>query len=221
MLVPIVATALLTFLSDSSFPYSTVFRSGVFAAGIAYFLLGMGTAMIFLITPFLNRVGILFALEFIYILLLGGAILLISISTKSSGDKEAQQLRRVQQVVTLESRVRALRQQVENGSLEAIGLDKVLDEVRYFDKNSVSQFDSAISEKILDLESILLTRDESLLPEFSKPQSLLNMQTDNQTEAPAPPPPPVTESPQKLIADLQKLVLARHQETTRTKRGGF
>jgi hypothetical protein len=226
MLVPVVATAILTYFADGGANYPTIFRTGIYAAGIAYLLIGMGTAFIFLLFPHALRAGILFLLEFIYLILLGGVILLLGLSTKSASEKEATQLRRLQQVVSLESRLRNLKQQVASGSSEAQGLDKIIDEVRYFDKNSVSQYDSGIAEKLLDLESILLTRDNVTPLEIPETKGLLDMaakEADGAVQSPAspPPPPPVTDPPQKLIDDIYKLVVARHQDTTRSKRGGF
>jgi hypothetical protein len=228
MLVPVVTTALLTFFSDSNSTYPTVFRTGLYAVGIAYFLIGMTTAIIFLVIH--RATGALFVLEFIYLILLGAALLLLGISAKSAGDKEEGQLRRVEQIVSLESRLRALKVQVAPDSPEAQGLDKIIDEVRYFDKNSVSQYDRGILEKLLDLESLLLTKEDTPLLHIDKdPEKLIDLSAvpdsatadPNAASTPPPPPPPVTESPKELVDDLYKLVVARHQDTVRTKRGGF
>jgi hypothetical protein len=223
MLVPVLTTALLTFFADSGSTYPNIFRTGVYSIGIAYFLFGMVTALIFLISsPF--RAAILFVLEFIYLILLGAALLLLGLSTKTSGDKEEAQLRRLDQIVSLESRIRALKLQVAPNSPEDQGLDKIIEEVRYFDKNSVSQYDRGILEKLLDLESLLLTKDETPLVD-NEQKPLIDLHAPDGTGTPAPStavePPPVTESPMELIDGLYKLAVVRHQDTIRTKRGGF
>ena len=123
--------------------------------------------------------------------------------------------------MSLESRLRALQQATAPGSAEEGGLEQVINEVRYFDKNAVSQYDSAIMEKLLDLESLLLTKDTPLV-DINKPQGLIDM-----TAAPdgsyqtAPQAPAVTDPPIKIINDLYRLVTFRHKDTARTKRGGF
>jgi hypothetical protein len=149
--------------------------------------------------------------------------LLLGLSTKSTGEKEAVELRRVDQWASLESRLRAARNQVQDGSQEAIGLDKAIEEVRYFDKNTVSQYDTQILSRLLDLESLLFQKDESLLPEALPPaQGTLNLNPGGPAPAAAPQgPPPVTDPPAKIIDDIYKLAVVRHQDSTRSKRGGF
>jgi hypothetical protein len=217
MLVPVIATGLLIYYSDAA-AANRALKLYVYTAGVLYYLVGSGLAVVFLLIPF--RPGILFVLELLLLILLGGFIVLLGHSMKGIMVEEAAQMRRVEQVVSLESRIAALRSQAGPGSPEALGLDRVIDEVRYFDKNAYSQYDRPILEKLLDLESVMLTRGAPPAPPGPGGQApLLDMGAQGGPAEALPP--PVTDPPLKLIEDLHRLAVARHQGSPRTKRGGF
>lgn len=218
ILVTVVAAGVLLFFFDSAQRFSPTLQAGISALCIAYFLLGMLTAFVFLILQ--RGPGALVVLELIYLLLLGGAVIVLTIATRSAGASEDLALRRSQQLMVLESRFRNLKLQVAPGSSEDKAIDKILEEVRYFDRNTVSQYDTPIMEKLLDLESLLLTKDEPAQPDAGPPQGLIAGAGPPDPSAP-PPPPPVTETPGKILDDILKLAAARHQDSARTKRGGF
>jgi hypothetical protein len=223
VLVTLISTAIAAYYANPNSDHPTVLRSGAFGAAIGYFIFGMGTAIILMIIKPFVTAGVI--LEFIYLLLLGGALVLLGLTTKGAGSREALELRRIGQFVSLESRIRALMVAVDPGSPEYQGLEKVSEEVRYFDKIAVSQFDKPFYEKLMELENQLLQKDAPApLPTGEDPKALLNMATADpsgaETPAPAAPPPPPSDPPIKLINDMFRLASARHTDTARASRGG-
>ena len=62
--VPVISTGLMTYFADTGTNYPPLLRIGIYSLGIGYFLIGSGTAFIFLLAFFLS-VKILFLMEFI------------------------------------------------------------------------------------------------------------------------------------------------------------
>ncbi|MDR2612008.1 MAG: hypothetical protein LBG06_03950 [Deltaproteobacteria bacterium] len=152
---------------------------------------------------------------------------------KSFSDASAE--RRADGVYGLLSRAETLLARFPQGSPEARSLERSIEEIRYFDKNSSVPTDRLIAERLMDLDEIFNPAKPS--PPYTAPPDLL-LEPPGSVAAGSPPPPagdpgaaappsppadPAAQSANaaQLLEEIYRLAIRRKDESLAAKRGSL
>ncbi|MDR2350847.1 MAG: hypothetical protein LBF41_09555 [Deltaproteobacteria bacterium] len=186
-----------------------IFNIGFSTLTLLYFIFGSIVALFFIVGNF-QSVRFLVAPELILLVVYFVACLVIFLTAREHDSRGEEISRRVSLVAGMEARCRNLHARLALSNPEAAAmLEKISEEIKYFDKNSEVRVDKIITDKLISID------------DMTNPQPRL-------ATTPAGPgePLPAAEPPsQRTIVDslkeLHQLVLSRKDESLRAKTGGF
>jgi hypothetical protein len=209
----VAAAAFVFYLMTPQRLNSPLLATGLISTTVLYLAVSAIISLIY-ITGLSTTIRYLVAPQVILLVLFVSVILIFLISSKNS--KDAQIGRRISLVEGMEQRARAIYARLSGKNPEAAKLlEKIIEEIKYFDKNSEVRTDKVIMDKLLDLENII----SPLPPAASQPSSGElpgGTEAIEGSDAPAPHGDAVS-----LLNDVYQLTLARREESLKAKSGSF
>jgi hypothetical protein len=211
--ITITAAAFVLYILTPAKLDSTLLSTGLIASTLTYLVISGIISFIYIIfSP--ESLRFLVVPQLILLVLLAAVLLIFYVSSK--GHKSLDIERRVSLVSGIDLRTRNIYIKLKGSYPEAAKvLEKVIEEIKYFDKNSEVRTDKTITDKLLNLEALIEppTQNETL-PQGSDTASL---DTSNQNL----PQPASQDSIIAAINEIYNLTLLRKEESLQAKTGSF
>ncbi|MDR1165898.1 MAG: hypothetical protein LBO66_08550 [Deltaproteobacteria bacterium] len=192
---------------------------GVSVTASVYFIVA-GLLAVLALAGVLNNPPALAFLELALLLLLGVAVWVFFLFAQKREGADAEISRKAARSLSWEKRLAALRRESPQGSPVQLGLEKVLEEVRYFSKTAELPSDLSFAAKLLELEKLLAPSPAAdALPGAEGPVAPDSL--PGASDSPAPESQATESAILGVIEELRRLALARRDESALARRGRF
>jgi hypothetical protein len=212
----VAAAAFVFYLMNPQKMGSPLMTTGLISSTILYLVVSAIISLVF-ITGLTSAIRFLVAPQIILLVLFVSVVLIFMLSSKSN--KDAQVERRVSLVVGMEQRARSIHAKLAGKNPEAARLlEKIIEEIKYFDKNSEVRTDKTITDKLLDLDNIISSPPPQASASAGELPAGTNVIEGSSPEAPSP---ALQEDPISMLNEIYQLTQVRNSESLQAKRGSI